>query len=149
MKGLTLTQPYATEMTLQAEQAAPNKTIETRGFRTKYRGLLAIHAAIGFDNEHRRLAETERALGRIPARLPRGAIVCVVDLKNIVETREAVLHISALEKYLGNYAPGRWAWMTKHVYTFKEPIWCPGWQGLRDLPDAVEEQVVAAMELGL
>lgn len=143
MKGIVLTQPYASEMALQ------HKTIETRGWRTQYRGLLAIIAGKGFDNEHRRLAETEQALGRIPARIPRGAVVCVVDLKNIIETTEAVLHMSALEKYLGDYTPGRWAWVTKHVYTFKRPIACAGWQGIRDLPDAVEMDVVAAMELGL
>lgn len=38
MKGLTLTQPYATLIALL------EKDIETRGWRTDYRGSLAIHA---------------------------------------------------------------------------------------------------------
>lgn len=42
MKALTLTQPYATLVAIGA------KLIETRSWRTGYRGPLAIHAAAGF-----------------------------------------------------------------------------------------------------
>ena len=41
MKALTLYEPYATLVALNL------KKIETRGWRTNYRGPLAIHAAIG------------------------------------------------------------------------------------------------------
>ncbi len=42
MKALTLTQPWATLVAIGA------KCIETRSWRTSYRGPLAIHAAKGF-----------------------------------------------------------------------------------------------------
>lgn len=42
MKALTLTQPWATLVAMGA------KRIETRSWRTSYRGPLAIHAAKGF-----------------------------------------------------------------------------------------------------
>jgi hypothetical protein len=41
MKGLTLTQPWATLVAIGA------KRIETRSWPTRYRGLLAIHAGAG------------------------------------------------------------------------------------------------------
>ncbi len=41
MRGLTLTQPWASLVALGA------KTLETRSWKTNYRGLLAIHAAQG------------------------------------------------------------------------------------------------------
>ena len=42
MKALTLTQPWASLVACGA------KTIETRSWRTPYRGPVAIHAAKGF-----------------------------------------------------------------------------------------------------
>src|ERR1700722_19135273 len=42
MKALTLTQPWATLVSIGA------KRVETRSFRVSYRGSLAIHAAKGF-----------------------------------------------------------------------------------------------------
>lgn len=57
MKVLTLTQPYATLISLGA------KTIETRSWATSYRGPLAIHAAAGYGKggakAHKALCGTE------------------------------------------------------------------------------------------
>lgn len=49
MKALTLTQPWATLVAIGAKQ------IETRSWKTDYRGPLAIHAAKGFPKEARAL----------------------------------------------------------------------------------------------
>jgi activating signal cointegrator 1 len=49
MKALTLTQPWATLVAIGA------KKIETRSWRTDYRGPLAIHAAKGFPAKFRNL----------------------------------------------------------------------------------------------
>lgn len=141
MKGLTLTQPWATEMALG------HKAVETRSWPTRYRGLLAIHAAKGFPADARIFAEEERALGRIPERLPLGAIVAVVAVKNCLPTTEALRYITPLEKHLGYYDEGRWAWATQLLYTLSEPIPCRGALGLWELPGNVREQIVAQWRL--
>jgi hypothetical protein len=52
MKCLSLTQPYASLVAISA------KRIETRGWRTSYRGPLAIHAAKGFPKDARANLDT-------------------------------------------------------------------------------------------
>ncbi|KKM13451.1 hypothetical protein LCGC14_1716150 [marine sediment metagenome] len=105
MKALTLTQPWASLMALGYKQ------VETRSWKTQYRGPLAIHAAKGFPSAARQFAEVERAIGRVPARIPRGAVVCIIDLVDCQPTEDVALRISGLERHLGDYAPGRWAWL--------------------------------------
>lgn len=53
MKGLTLTQPWATLVAIGA------KRVETRSWSTNYRGPIAIHAAKGFPPEARALCDEE------------------------------------------------------------------------------------------
>ena len=101
MKALTLTQPWASLMALGYKQ------VETRSWRTQYRGPLAIHAAKGYPASARRFAEDFGGL----ARIPRGAVVCTIDLVDCQPTEEVALRISDLECHLGDYAPGRWAWL--------------------------------------
>jgi len=105
VKALTLTQPWASLMALGYKQ------VETRSWKTQYRGPLAIHAAKGFPSAARQFAEVERAIGRVPARIPRGAVVCIIDLVDCQPTEDVALRISGLERHLGDYAPGRWAWL--------------------------------------
>src|SRR3546814_20184887 len=74
VKAISLWQPWASAIALG------HKSIETRHWPTKYRGELALHAAKRFGPDEREFASIERALGRMPARLPLGALVAVVDL---------------------------------------------------------------------
>ncbi|KKK87600.1 hypothetical protein LCGC14_2751630 [marine sediment metagenome] len=122
MKALTLTQPWASLVALG------HKQVETRSWRTQYRGPIAIHAAKGFPSEARRFAELERAIGRIPDRIPRGAVVCIIDLVDCQPTEEVALRISGLERHLGDYAPGRWAWLfdPASLRAFDEPLAAKG-----------------------
>jgi len=104
LRLLTLTQPWATLVAIGA------KRIETRGWPTRYRGWLAIHAAQGlgpvggrrglFDQAYRPLfrealepaMETIRPIAGHPVphydadRLPRGCIVAVAWLADVVPT---------------------------------------------------------------
>jgi hypothetical protein len=118
MKALTLTQPWATLVALGY------KRVETRSWRTQYRGPIAIHAAKGFPAEAREFAEVERAIGRVPARIPRGAVVCIIDLVDCQPTEDVALRISGLERHLGDYTSGRWAWLfdPDSRRMFSEPI---------------------------
>ena len=124
MKALTLTQPWATGVALGW------KGYETRSWRTSYRGELAIHAAMGFPKYARDFATTERTLGRIPERIPRGAVVCVVKLLDCRPAEEVAGEVSAIERLYGDYSPGRWAWQLQLVRVFEEPIPARGALGL-------------------
>ncbi len=123
MKALTLTQPWATLV------ATGMKRVETRSWRTGYRGPIAIHAAKGFPAAARRFAEGESALGRLPLRMALGAVVCIVRLVDCRPTEE-VFEISALEQLYGDYTPGRWAWFLEELEAFEEPIRVRGALGL-------------------
>lgn len=122
MKCLSLTQPWATAVAMGI------KRIETRSWGTTYRGPLLIHAAKGFPKWAREFAEEERALGRIPSRLPRGALVArclLVDVKRTQDTET-----TAIERLYGDYAPGRFAWILSDIEPLPEPIPARGSLGL-------------------
>jgi hypothetical protein len=125
MKALTLYQPWGTAMR-HALKAA-----ETRSWGTPYRGLLAIHAGKKLDKDY---------LAMLPAELrgdvPTGVVLGVVDLllvermtAGVVEKVEASL---PTEYAWGNWQVGRYAWWTKPVVWFREPIPARGSLGLWD-----------------
>lgn len=129
MKAISLWQPWASAVVLGI------KTIETRGWSTNYRGRLAIHAAKLWKPEQQLFAATEHALGRLPKRIPLGCIVGYVDL---VDCRPTELEeASALERILGNFAPGRYAWILAFPVQLDEPVPFRGKQGFFSVPDAL------------
>ena len=158
MKSLSLTQPWATLMAIGA------KTIETRGWPTKYRGLLAIHAAKGLPVECRQLRyrhpyQSVLADGGYgEARpLPLGVIVAVVEvfdcrpffrynLEPIIGTRRASeLQLPPHELDFGDFTEGRYGFLTRNVQRLRVPVEHRGHQGIRDLPPDVEERVRAQL----
>lgn len=133
MKALSLWQPWATAI------AAGVKRIETRHWSTSYRGPLAIHAAKHWDSEQREFASIEHTLGRLPKRIPFGAIVAVCDLVDVRSTDE-LIHTEAvgtIELNYGNYSPGRFGWLLENVRALTEPVPFKGAQGLFTVPDAL------------
>ncbi len=116
MKTLTLTQPWANLVALG------EKCIETRSWKTSYRGPLAIHAAKGFPGWAKKLCcdmyepEFYSSL-RVPhgnysyPELTLGVIVCVTSLIDCVPTEKIVSEIRSEERKFGNYETGRWAWL--------------------------------------
>lgn len=146
MKALTLTQPYAT---LVAEGW---KKIETRSWRTHYRGPLALHAAAGYTGVGGRF-EFERICldlpkvvrnviddhyGFGPARiwnLPLGALIAVTYVLDCVPTEES--DADADERAVGDFSSGRWAWELREPVKLNRPIPIVGHQGLWDVYDSV------------
>jgi activating signal cointegrator 1 len=144
MRILSLTQPWATLMTLG------KKRYETRSWSTKYRGLVAIHAAKGFPRECRALCEVWPFSKYVTAadHLPRGFIVAVAELTDVIPTEDFTAsllkpdHVDDLEEVnFGNYAPDRFAWKFIDIRALKTPVLCRGSLGLRKL-DLVTEQLV-------
>ena len=154
MKALSLWQPWASLM------ARGYKTIETRHWRTGYRGLVAILAA-----KRKQLADELEALKDIqsyvesrngefpggasrwgyfasrPDALPRGCIVAIGDLFDCrLINHLASASMSPLEFACGNYEPGRYGWMFRDIVTLPAPIPLRGRQGLFDLPADIARQ---------
>ncbi len=155
MKALTLTQPWATLVALEA------KRVETRSWPTHHRGPLAIHAAKGLDpiggaaglelllkTEPFATVFREEAARRGPGTtygdlLPFGRVVAIVELDDVVPT-EKLLDTWGLvewmnpddfarEKGFGDYSPGRFGWLLRDVRPLVIPLETRGYQGLWDL----------------
>jgi activating signal cointegrator 1 len=136
MKAISLHQPWASAIALG------NKSIETRHWKPKHRGEIAIHAAKTLDCE---FAAAERSLGRLPARLPLGAIVAVATLVDCRPTHELKLEIGAIERLYGNYEPGRWGWMLEDIRVLAEPVGAVGRQSLF----SIDGEILAAVRAQL
>jgi activating signal cointegrator 1 len=142
MKTLTLHQPWALAMKLGL------KTIETRKWATKHRGLLAIHAGKTTDTE-----QCYKLPGRDPTEKLRQAlaapsgVIGVVELfgvermtEDLVDTaRQGKLHVPwpfgehlPNEFEWGDWRPGRYAWRTRPVVWFRETISAVGKMGVWD-----------------
>jgi hypothetical protein len=89
----------------------------------------------------RDFAAEEAALGRVPKRLPVRQIVAVVILRSCERTTDIAHRVSGLERHLGNWEAGRWAWGLDLTATVDTPpeIACSGALGLWDLPVDVEQ----------
>ena len=136
MKAISLWQPWAYAM------VSGIKKNETRSWSTSYRGQLLIHAAQKFPAAAREFAMTERALGRLPSRLPFGAIIGFVNLVDVKRTEDVVQGVSALERLYGDYSYGRYAWITDSFKAFDEPIPYKGSQGFSNVPDGFVKEAV-------
>jgi len=138
--ALTLWQPWASLMHLGP------KTIETRGWATRYRGPLAIHAAarrltkkeiwhIKFDCgdwEAIRKAMKERGLWP-PENLPLGKVLCVRRMVACRPTRELRDNPQyAIQLPFGDFSDGRFGWITEKLLDFHEPIKAQGQRGIWD-----------------
>ena len=147
MKALTLWQPWATLMALGA------KTIETRSWSTRYRGLLAIHAAKRFGQDERRLcmeqpfADVLVTGGIATLRdIPLGVLVAVVELVEVVPTEGQLIASGGdwpqdPELAFGDYALGRYAWKTRRLRRLDPPIPWRGAQGLFNLPNDLSREL--------
>lgn len=131
MKALTVWQPWASLI------AWGEKTIETRSWFTPYRGPLAIHAGARWTREQQTCCWQPgfaQALIRhginAPDELPRGAIVCIVQLVATFRTDTLRERLDIPELRFGDYTPGRFAWKLDVIEVLKEPIPASGKQGL-------------------
>lgn len=153
MKALSLWEPWATLMDEKY------KRIETRSWSTKHRGELLICAAKVKHPDGFALWSSEQRNGGLPRHLgawdglPFGKALCVVNLIDCVPTewllrshedRASELRTSYFanggfpqpEERYGNYADGRFAWITEYVTTLPR-FPQRGAQGLFTVPDAV------------
>ena len=123
MKVLSLTEPYAT---LIKEK---KKRIETRSWKTNYRGELYIHASsTKISGETKSNKELMLLLDNLPLNF--GHIICKCNLVDCVYmTKEYVENIknNNYQEYIcGEYKEGRYAWVLENITPLKTPIKAKG-----------------------
>lgn len=152
MKAITIHQPWAGLIAIGA------KRYETRGWRTNYRGPIAIHAskkdshAVIKSLPHRTQISIYDSFYEhldIPAGafkyMPTGAVVATANLVECWAVGEdyqsgrvvlfngeggATKDVNAKEIIFGDYSFGRYAWELSDVKMLPEPIPAKGQQGL-------------------
>lgn len=128
MKAFTVYQPYAYAI------VAGLKPHETRPRRTNIRGRVAVHAGkAGMMQAMKGLSGLEmwelRAAVKFETNLPLGAVVGTVEIVDCLPVEEVVAKLTERERALGDYSPGRWAWVLKNPVMFDTPIPASGKQG--------------------
>lgn len=142
MKAYTVYQPYA------YATVAGIKHYETRPRRTSIRGRVAVHAAkldawksgileAGTMPEIEKILSEHQGTGNRPARLAYGAIVGTVEIADCVPVEEIADTLTDQERLLGDYSPGRFAWVLRNPVMFEKPIPARGQQGWWNWPFVV------------
>ena len=151
MKAITLYQPWASAI------ACVLKTHETRSWRTKFRGPLAIHASKAVPKKVRDSSgywdlyqQVMDAVEGDEPSLPASSIVTVCLLQDCVPTESITCphscypwQLAEHELDFGDYAPGRFAWRLDEVLDGFVPIPCSGARGLWDVPLDVLKKIIA------
>ncbi|MFC4305773.1 ASCH domain-containing protein [Cohnella boryungensis] len=134
MQAITVWQPWATLIALRI------KRFETRGWLTKYRGPLAIHAAKHVDLNASREDAIRSVLseyGFTSDNLPTGAVVATAVLNDCVKSvdtwtdgyiLENGVYVYSPEYEFGDFTPGRFAWELTEVAALQKPIPAKGKQ---------------------
>lgn len=157
MKAYTVYQPYA------YATIAGLKHYETRPRRTNIRGRVAVHAAKkdawrsgilekGIMPQIEELLTEHQGCGNQFAHLDYGAVIGTVEIVDCVPAEEIVNTLTERERLLGDYSPGRFAWVLENPVMFDEPFPARGQQGWWEWDEiaACAERVNKAMyQLGL
>jgi hypothetical protein len=130
IKALSLLQPWASLVVMGA------KRIETRSWKTAYRGILMIHASKGRSGAG--IVQMPMFEKYIPDfnDLPFGAIIGEVNLTAVVRIEELSLSselvnkLSMEERAFGDYGAGRFAWLFEDAQAYEHPIPAKGSLGL-------------------
>ena len=148
MKAITVIQPWATLL------ATGKKRIETRSWKTNYRGEILIHAGkkdplVGIcmmTEEARERAFRSLELPSIFNRFqtfPTGEIIGKANLVNclqIDETLAGLIKEQHPDEYaFGDFTSGRYAWVMENPVAFDKPIPASGKQGLWNWEGELEE----------
>ena len=123
MKVLTIQEPYATFI------MHGMKKIETRSWKTKYRGEIYIHA--GKSKNFLKKINNNKVLKLLEnIGLNYGNIICKAELIDCVYmTKEFIDKVKSENNYeyiLGEYAVGRYAWILQNVQEINQKIHAKG-----------------------
>jgi hypothetical protein len=135
MKVLTIKEPFAS---LIKEGI---KTIETRSWKTKYRGEIYIHASISkdnFKNKDKQVRVKKLVSFLKDDSMEYGNIICKCNLIDcIYMNKEYIDRIkdNKIEYLCGHYEEGRYAWVLEIVEVLENPIPAKGRLGIWNYDD--------------
>lgn len=120
MKVLSIKEPFASLI------ANNIKHIETRSWKTKYRGEIYIHASLTKQKLDERIIKLNKMVNLKP-----GYILCKGNLVDCIYMDEKFLKdIENTEEYIyGHYSLGRYAWVIKDIQII-DPIPAKGKLGI-------------------
>lgn len=129
------------------------KLWETRDWPTRFRGLVAIHAAKGFPLWAREFAEEQHLIDPripLPKDMPLGCLVAVGEITDCKKTTSVVGQLSETEQSWGDYGPDRFAFGFTLLHKLT-PIQARGALGFWEIPelllDSIRGQVAGMDEL--
>lgn len=127
MKVISITEPYAS---LIKEQ---KKLIETRSWKTNYRGEIYIHASVKkINTKYKRNQELLSLINN--QKLNFGYIICKCNLIDCVYMTESYIEKLKKENYqeyiCGDYQVGRYAWILDNIEPLDKPIKAKGQLGI-------------------
>lgn len=144
MKAISVWQPWATLLAIGAKQ------FETRAWASWYTGPIAIHAA---------KTDAGRGVSRLQSRiaaalfgagyhdfddLPRGGIIAVGELVEVVEAAKLRPVLAEREVEFGDYRDGRFGWKFDKVRPVKK-IELRGAQGIFPVPGVIAAKLIEAL----
>lgn len=131
MKVISLTEPFATLIKEKKKQ------IETRSWKTTYRGELYIHASN--TKIPKEWKENKELMSLVQEELTFGKIICKCNLVDCIEmTEEWIDKIKKgnPEEYIcGIYEKGRYAWILEKIEILEKPIKVKGHLGIWNYED--------------
>ncbi len=156
MQTLTIWQPWAQLLAIGA------KEYETRGWPTKYRGPIAIHAGARWLASEASLcwrkpfvdALDAAGIGppgplpvgrKFPKFLPLGAVIAVAELVDCVPAWPRREGVGDVELAMGDWGPNRFGFRLANPVLLPEPVPCLGKQGMFVLPPAALKAVEAQL----
>lgn len=126
MKVLTIKEPYATLI------ATNNKKIETRSWKTNYRGKLYIHAGLSKVTKEYDTSSINYLIQDL--NYSYGQIICEAELVDcIYMTKEYIENLknTIYQEYLvGKYEEGRYAWVLDNIKPLDKKISVKGKLGI-------------------
>lgn len=126
MKVLSIQEPYATLI------KDGYKKIETRSWKTNYRGKILIHASLG-KTFQKTITNTEVISLLKERSLNHGKIICQATLVDCIKMTEEFIkkvQLNNQEYILGIYELGRYAWILENIIPLERTIEVKGKLGL-------------------
>jgi hypothetical protein len=123
LKALTVQQPWA-ELIVQG-----HKSIELREWKTKHRGILAIHAGKTVNTVECRRHNLD------PNKLTKGAIIGTVIIDDVIEFTQKSWEKLRDQHLCDETSPGEWkGWKLENPYRLESPIPYRGFPGVFSVP---------------
>lgn len=145
MKVLSIQEPHASLL------LTPYKNIETRSWKTNYRGPILLHASKTFPsaNGHPEIPtlidvyKNYASEAGMRTHFLSGFIYAKAELVDCVQMTEdniqQLLMDNPIEVACGYYSPGRWMWKLKNIQPLKNMIHIGGQLGLWNYEGGIEE----------